>query len=129
MTGQPGEEPSGRPARQRAEQLGERIGYLASLALRRVEATARQAMPGPISPSAAEAPDREAPAAGPAGASTQAATERAERLLDDMGERIGGLASITGPVIQKFVALAREEAEDIWAEAQHIRRSNSRDSG
>lgn len=122
-------EPSGHATPQRAEQLGERIGYLASLALRRIEATARQAMPGPIAPPAAEAPDRESPAPGAAGASTRAATERAERLLDDMGERIGGLASISGPMIQRFVALAREEAEDIWAEAQHIRHSNSRDSG
>ena len=42
-------------------------------------------------------------------------TERAEELLEQWGERAGRWLSRTW-------ARAREEAEDIWAEAQSVRR-------
>jgi hypothetical protein len=84
-------------------------------------------MSGQASPAVAEAPDQAQTEA--AGTSDGSATERAEALLDGMGEQINHFAALAGPSIRKFVALAREEAEDIWAEAQEIRRSNSRDSG
>lgn len=110
---------------ERAEQMGARIGRLAALALRRVEMAARRSTSGGAVPTHAEAPDLEAPTAGPGGAAAQ----RAEALLDGVSDRIGELAAVTGPSIQKFAALAREEVEDIWAEAQHIRRSKRGDSG
>jgi hypothetical protein len=50
--------------------------------------------------------------------------QRAEELADDLGQRIGHYASIVGFKILQFAARAREEAEDIWAEAQNIRRGN-----
>lgn len=46
---------------------------------------------------------------------------RAEELVDRMGEQIGHCASFLGREFLKLAARAREEAEDIWAEAQHIR--------
>jgi hypothetical protein len=49
------------------------------------------------------------------------ATERAEELLDRLGERVGRIVARTKPRVQMLAALAREEAEDIWAEAQHLR--------
>lgn len=51
--------------------------------------------------------------------------ERAEEMVDKLGEQIGYYASLAGQRIRKMAALAREEAEDIWAEAQHLRNGNS----
>lgn len=42
-------------------------------------------------------------------------TERAEELLEDWGKRVGRF-------LASAAARAREEAEDIWAEAQSIKR-------
>lgn len=50
------------------------------------------------------------------------ATQRAEVLVDAAGQRLGHFATLAGQRLQKWVALAREEGEDIWAEAQDIRR-------
>lgn len=47
--------------------------------------------------------------------------ERAEVLVDQMGERLGHVLSIAGYQWRKVTARAREEVEDIWAEAQAIR--------
>lgn len=47
---------------------------------------------------------------------------KAEELVDRAGERIGHLASLLGRRLVRMAARAREEAEDIWAEAQEIRR-------
>jgi hypothetical protein len=124
---QPSDERPNHATAERAAEMGERVGRFTSLALRRIEAVARKGMLGQASPAAAGAPDQETPLEG-AEASDRPATERAEEMLDGMGERINQLASVAGPGLRKFLALAREEAEDIWAEAQHIRRSNSRDS-
>jgi predicted Zn-dependent protease len=55
---------------------------------------------------------------------TPTPTERAEVLVDRLGERLGHFLSIAGHQLRKTAALAREEAEDIWAEAQNIRRGN-----
>ena len=53
------------------------------------------------------------------------ATERAEELVDRMGESLGHFASLAGLRLLKVAALAREEAEDVWAEAQSVRRAQS----
>ena len=45
--------------------------------------------------------------------------ERAEVLIEAWGERVGGWLATTA-------ARAREEAEDLWAEAQSIRRGERR---
>ena len=47
-------------------------------------------------------------------------TERAEELVDRMGQTLGDLASRLSLQILRGVARAREEAEDMWAEAQAI---------
>jgi hypothetical protein len=57
--------------------------------------------------------------AGPAG--HRSGTERAEQVMENVGERIGDWVS-------RAVARAREEAEDIWAEAQTVRRGEGRDA-
>jgi len=50
------------------------------------------------------------------------AMERAEVLVDRLGVQLGHYLTIAGHQLRKAAALAREEAEDIWAEAQSIRR-------
>ena len=49
------------------------------------------------------------------------AMERAEELVDRLGERTAALASLAGLRLRKLAARAREEAEDVWAEAQSVR--------
>ncbi len=49
------------------------------------------------------------------------ATERAEELVDRMARGAGYLVSFVGLRVLKGASLAREEAEDIWAEAQSLR--------
>lgn len=50
--------------------------------------------------------------------------ERAEVLVDQVGARLGHFLSAAGYQVRKATARAREEAEDIWAEAQAIRRGD-----
>ncbi len=51
----------------------------------------------------------------------QSATARAEEVFDDAGQRVGQFALIAGQYLRQFTARAREEAEDIWVEAQNVR--------
>ncbi len=67
----------------------------------------------------AATPDSGAAAAGTAG--EQSPTARAEEVFDDAGQRVGQFALIAGQYLRQFTARAREEAEDIWVEAQNIR--------
>ena len=48
--------------------------------------------------------------------------QRAEEMVDRMADRVGEFTSYLGRKILQLGARAREEAEDIWAEAQSIRR-------
>ncbi len=57
------------------------------------------------------------------------ATERAEELVDRVGESVGNLASLAGWRLLKAAAFVREEAEDVWAEAQSARRARSAGHG
>ncbi len=51
----------------------------------------------------------------------QAGIQKAERLVDDMGQRLSLLASTVGLQVRKMAAYARESTEDVWVEAQHMR--------
>lgn len=53
-------------------------------------------------------------------------TERAEELLDRAGRTAGFFVSSLGWRMARFASLAREEAEDILAEAQNVRREAKR---
>ena len=53
----------------------------------------------------------------------RAATARAEELVDRMGEGVGHLASLAGWRLLRAAAFVREEAEDVWAEAQSVRQA------
>jgi len=64
------------------------------------------------------------PAAGGSVPEGRPATERAEQTLDRAGEQLGVFAAALSHRVRRSVALAREETEDIWAEAQSLRRNN-----
>lgn len=49
------------------------------------------------------------------------ATERAEEVVDRLAQGIGRFAALASLRVLKVAALVREEAEDMWAEAQNIR--------
>ena len=49
------------------------------------------------------------------------ALARAEETMDRLGERLGVFAASLSHRLRKAAALAREEAEDVWAEAQDVR--------
>ncbi len=51
----------------------------------------------------------------------QSVTDRAEESLDQIGERVGKFAASAGEYLKRFTARTREEAEDMWAEAQQLR--------
>jgi len=79
------------------------------------------------------APDRDAATAedvngrpegdtnGSAADDREAALRRAEEMVDRWGEQIGRTASSIGRTFLRWAARAREEAEDIWADAQALR--------
>jgi hypothetical protein len=49
-------------------------------------------------------------------------TERADHLMADAEDRVGEWGERVGRWASRAAAHAREETEDIWAEAQTIRR-------
>jgi hypothetical protein len=56
-------------------------------------------------------------------------TERAEELLDRLGQRIEPLSSVAGLYLLRLAARGREVVEDIWAEAQSIHEEHQRNQG
>jgi hypothetical protein len=52
----------------------------------------------------------------------QAAQQRAEQMVDHLGERTAQLTSSVAMSLRRFLAHVREFAQDIWADAQNIRR-------
>ncbi len=54
-------------------------------------------------------------------------TQRAEEMVDRLADRLGHYAGVVGQKLSWLFARAREEAEDIWAEAQAIRRGEHRE--
>lgn len=61
---------------------------------------------------------------GNVGPEYERAKQRAEDLLDTWGRRLGVFAATVGSQVQKAAARAREEAEDIWAEANALRKES-----
>jgi TolA-binding protein len=51
---------------------------------------------------------------------------RAEELVDRIGARVGEITAMLGHQLLRLGARVREEAEDIWAEAQNLRRGQRR---
>lgn len=102
---------SERPATDRAEEmlnrLGQRFTDMRSNVGRAFEQRAQQRQQG-------DTPS-----------STRPASERAQETLGDWGERVGFVAGVAGLRLRQWGARAREEAEDLWAEAQSVRQQGT----
>ena len=105
-----------RPATDRAEEmlgrLGQRFTDMRSNVGRAFEQRAQQRQQGDTSSS-----------------STRPASERAQETLGDWGERVGFVAGVAGLRLRQWGARAREEAEDLWAEAQSMRQQPGSNGG
>lgn len=99
-----------RPATDRAEELlshlGQRFSDMRTNMGRALEDRARQQQSGRAN--------------GQSGAE-RSSPRRAEETLTDWGERVGYFAGVAGLRLRQWGARAREEAEDLWAEAQSVR--------
>lgn len=110
------------------DNLGRRIGLFAGLAGQRVQSAAvnvrdqtrRMSQPATVAEEQASQPAGAEEAAQP---ETEKATAKAEELVEGMTQRLSLYAARAGLQIQKTAARAREGAEDIWAEAQSIRKN------
>lgn len=51
----------------------------------------------------------------------QPAMERADHVVDEMGQRMSLIAAVVSLQTRKITARVREDAEDMWAEIQQIR--------
>ncbi len=127
------EETSKQPATVRAEALldnvGQRIGLIAAQTVQRIQHAATQMREEADRLDQPEASSQEKP--GPTKAarteeSGKPTTERAEELVDRLGRRISHYTALTSLQILRATARVREEAEDMWAEAQNIRQESGR---
>lgn len=126
------QEGSDKPPVARADELlnnlGRRIGFFAGLTGQRIQSTAvnmreqtrrmnqHEAAAGEKASQPPRAQTEES-----AQPETEKATAKAEELVEGMAQRLGLFAALAGLQIQKTAARVREEAEDLWAEAQNIR--------
>jgi hypothetical protein len=109
------------------DNLGRRIGFFAGLAGQRIQSAAMNVrdqtrqmnQPETAAGEHASQPGGAEEAAQP---ETEKATAKAEELVEGMTQRLGYFAARAGLQIQKTTARVREGAEDIWAEAQSIRK-------
>ena len=129
------EEKSARPATARAEELIDRMGrgfgvFVASTGQRiqSTTTTLREKADQRNQPKTTqgEKPSQPAPAPIQAGESSRLAMEKADELVGRLEQRIGHFTTLISFQVQKATALIREEAEDMWAEAQSIRHQNRR---
>jgi hypothetical protein len=109
------------------DNLGRRIGLFAGLAGQRIQSAAvnvrdqtRQMNQHVTAAGEHASQPVEAEEAAQPGA--EKATAKAEELVEGMTQRLGLFAARAGLQIQKTTARVREGAEDIWAEAQSIRK-------
>src|SRR5579884_3029558 len=126
-------EKSDQPASARAEELldnmGRRIGLFAARAGQRIQNAAtsiREQADQIDQPETADNEKSDQPMAARAEEKGQFAMQKSEEMVDRMAQQLSLYTARAGLQIQKAAARVREEAEDIWAEAQHIRQENSR---
>jgi len=101
---------AGRSRVERAEEmlgrLGERIGSTVGSATRPIARAGERGTDGSVRPN----------------------VDRAEEVVSRLEDTVGAYAIVIGRRLQRLAARAREEAEDIWAEAQHLRAERARHS-
>jgi hypothetical protein len=85
------------------------------------ENNAQQSAPGPGEKNGHHSGDGARAKTSTAEAARQA-EQRAEELVDQAAEKIAEFAALVKRKLSGVLARAREEAEDIWADAQSLRR-------
>ncbi len=122
------EEKSARPATERAEELidrfGRGLGVFAASTSQRIQSAATNAREKADQRNHSKTTQGKKPTQ--AGESSQLPMQKADELVDQMEQRIGHFTALISFQVLKATALIREEAEDMWAEAQSIRRQNRR---
>lgn len=109
------------------DNLGRRIGLFAGLAGQRIQSAAvnirdqTRQMNQPET-AAGEHVSQQAGAEEAAQPGAEKAAAKAEELVEGMTQRLGLFAARAGLQIQKATARMREGAEDVWVEAQSIRK-------
>ena len=128
----PGESPK-QPATERAEalldNLGQRLGLFAAVTAQRIQeaaASIREEADRLDQPDTSPEEKPASPGFTQTEESGKQTRERAEELVDQLLQRIGHFTALTSLQAQRVAARAREEVEDMWAEAQNIRQESSR---
>ena len=110
-------------AEQALDTIGYQLGFLAGKASQRFEhaiSTAR-ASAQPHTPDTSEKIHNGSPSLLPSEEVTQQAFGRAEELVQIAEQRLGQWSALLSSQSQRLVARMREDLEDVWAEAQHLR--------
>lgn len=102
-----------------ASQAGARLGRLAGLTGLRLQQLVHGWREEADRMDEPEAPREAAHQAG----ERQPATARAEEVVDRLGQRVSHWALVNGLQVRRGLARLREDAEDVWAEAQETRTS------
>jgi hypothetical protein len=121
--------PSGQPVTERAEELLEQWERQARFLIVGARQQLRHALASTPQGSPPGNGQESQPAAQPEPAAQESPShpmsERAEARLDEWGQWVGRSASLVGQQLHKMAARAREEAEDVLAEARHIQQKDS----
>ena len=119
-------------AEETLNQAGRTIGLFAGMAglnIRQAAATLRKEWQRAARPNMAPGEKAEQPEIERAEAEARLAgektTEQAEQMVDQAAQRLGQLSATLSHQVQKAAARMREEGEDIWFEAHHLRQKNT----
>lgn len=126
------EKQENRPATERAEELldraGRGLGRVVAATGKRVQRATTARPQGAAKPDSLNGKKQKSVTPSRTQEANQEAMERADVLVSQMEQRIRHFTALLGFNIQRTAARVREEAEDMWAEAQHIRSRGRRKS-
>lgn len=86
------------------------------LKTKQIKPPGQSAQPSEQEPAQATAPEKE---------EHQSRTSKAEAMIDDLAQRLSSFTAMAKLNFQRTIARAREDTEDLWAEAQNIRHHRS----
>lgn len=102
-----------------AKGTGYRLGYVAALTTQRIQEVI-SSLPSSTTPQMYHPQISQQEDIPPTKAQGEPVIERAETLIDQMGQRLSHIGTFSSLRIQQITARVRENIEDMWAEAQHI---------
>jgi len=111
------------PDEERVKRAGYRLGHIAALTTQRLKGAIFSLRGGMLQTDQSQITQEEVPQA-----EAQPVMERAETLIDQVGQRLSLMTTFGGLRIQQATAYVREGIEDMWAEAQHISHQGSNKS-